>query len=255
MTKKTFFLSDFHLGVDARISSHEREKILCKFFDSIAHEAERVFLVGDVFDFWFDYKHAIPKGYIRLLGKLAELRDFGIEMHFFRGNHDLWMFHYFQDELGIPIYSKPKEFNLNGKSFLIGHGDGLGPGDHGYKFIKKIFTSPISQFLFRWIHPDIGIGLANYFSGKSRNAQDLIQTFQGVDQEWLIQYCEQKIQENPYDYLVFGHRHLPIDYVLKNQHSRYVNLGDWLSFQSYAVFNGESLSLQFFENEFGKVYP
>ena len=144
---------------------------------------------------------------------------------------------------------------MNGKSFLIGHGDGLGPGDHGYKFIKKIFTSPISQFLFRWIHPDIGIGLANYFSGKSRNAQDLIQTFLGVDQEWLIQYCEQKIQENPYDYLVFGHRHLPIDYVLKNQHSRYVNLGDWLSFQSYAVFNGESLSLQFFENEFGKVYP
>lgn len=252
--KKVYFLSDFHLGVPALKTSEEREKSICRCLEFMSKDAHSIFLVGDVFDFWFDYKKVIPRGFIRIFAQLQSLRDKNIHVYFFKGNHDLWMFDYFQKELQIPIFSEAQTFEFNHKKFLIGHGDGLGPGDHGYKFIKKIFTSRLCQFAFRWIHPDIGISIAQFFSNKSRYSQDLIQDYLGPEKEWLVQYCEDKIKTEYFDYLIFGHRHLPIDYLLKNTKSRYINLGDWLSFQSYAVFDGENLQIQFFENENGKIY-
>jgi UDP-2,3-diacylglucosamine hydrolase len=252
--KKTYFASDFHLGVDARISSKEREKQLVRWLDQIKVDAEAIYLVGDVFDFWFEYNTVVPKGYVRLLGKLAELRDQGIPIYFFIGNHDMWMFRYFEEEFDIPIYRAPISREIHGKLFFIGHGDGLGPGDHGYKFIKKVFANRVCQFLFEWLHPNLGIGLANFWSGKSRAANPEEGEFYGPDKEWLITYANKKLDTVAADYFIFGHRHLPIDYTLKNGHSRYINLGEWMNYNSYAVFDGENLELQFFENDQGKIY-
>jgi UDP-2,3-diacylglucosamine hydrolase len=247
---KTYFASDFHLGVDARLTSVEREKQICRWLDSISHDAEAIYLVGDIFDYWFEYKETIPKGFNRLLGKIAELRDKGIEMHFFTGNHDMWMFQYFTKEFDIPIHRKPIVKEIYGKTFFIGHGDGLGPGDYGYKVIKKIFANPICQWLFGWLHPNIGLGLMRYFSTKSRKMQKPIEeNFLGVDREWLIQYANRKLDTVFADYFIFGHRHLPIDWLLKNNTSRYLNLGEWFYATTYAVFDGKEISIQVFDNQ------
>ena len=254
MNKKTYFASDFHLGVDARLSSKAREKQIVRWLDTIKADAEAIYLVGDVFDFWFEYKTVVPKGYIRLLGKLVELRDQGIPIYFFTGNHDMWMFNYFEKEFNIPTYRSPITREIHGKTFFIGHGDGLGPGDYGYKFIKKVFANPVCQFLFERFHPNFGIGLANFWSGKSRAANPDESHFYGEDKEWLITYANKKLDSFEADYFIFGHRHLPIDYTLKNGKSRYINLGEWMNFNSYAVFDGQKLALKFFENEAGKIY-
>ncbi|MEP7196979.1 MAG: UDP-2,3-diacylglucosamine diphosphatase [Saprospiraceae bacterium] len=251
---KAYFASDFHLGIDSQLCSRDREDLICNWIDMIAKDATHVFLLGDLFDFWFEYKHAIPKGYVRLIGRLASLKDSGIDVHIFTGNHDLWMENYFTVELGIPIHYHNIEFQLANKNFLLGHGDGLGPGDYSYKRMKKIFTHPFSKFLYRWLHPDLGIPLANYFSGKSRKAQKVLKNYLGHEKEWLIQYVELKAQKKDYDFYIFGHRHLPIDYTLKNNLARYINLGDWLIHQSYAQFDGESMKLCFYKNENGKIY-
>lgn len=243
-----YFASDFHLGTPAKLDSLSREKLLVNWLDSCKADMAALYLVGDVFDFWFDYKKVVPRGFIRILGKLAELKDSGIPIYYFTGNHDLWMFDYLQKELDIPIYHEPIEVLIQGKKILIGHGDGLGPGDHGYKMIKKVFANKAAQYLFRWIHPDLGIAMANFFSSKSREAQDAVQEFLGPDKEWLIQYAESQVLTKDYDYLIFGHRHLPIDYKLKNGKSHYINLGDWLNFQSYAVIKEGELSLKFYMN-------
>ncbi|KAA3624320.1 MAG: UDP-2,3-diacylglucosamine diphosphatase [Bacteroidetes bacterium] len=245
--KKTYFASDFHLGSDAKFTSRERERQLVRWLDQIKEDAEALYLVGDVFDFWFEYSTVVPKGYVRLLGKLAELRDNGLPVYFFIGNHDMWMFKYFEEEMGIPIYRKPIIREIHGKTFFIGHGDGLGPGDHGYKMIKKIFANPICQWLFARLHPNFGIKLANFWSSKSREANKHENEFLGEDKEWLIAYCNRKLETLDIDYFVFGHRHLPIDHLLKNGKTRYVNLGDWLNFYSYAVFDGEELKLEYFD--------
>ena len=241
--KKIFFLSDFHLGAPDYNSSLIREKKVIAFLESIRHEASQIFIVGDIFDFWYEYKKVIPKGYVRLLGKLAELSDSGIPIHVFTGNHDMWMSGYFEKELNIPVYHQPKFFEWNGKKFFIGHGDGLGPGDHGYKFIKKIFRNPFCQWLFGQLHPSWGIGLANYFSRKSREKTGTAdEHFLGEEKEWLITYCREMLQKEHFDCFIFGHRHLPIDFIL-NEKSRYINLGDWITFNSYAVFDGNSTTL------------
>ena len=252
--KKTYFASDFHLGVDAKLISTAREKQLLRWLDEIKTDAEAIYLVGDVFEFWFEYKSVVPKGFVRLLGKLAELRDSGIELYFFTGNHDMWMFDYFEKELNIPTYRAPITREIYGKTFYIGHGDGLGPGDHGYKFIKKVFANPICQWLFERLHPNFGIGLANFWSKKSREANPDEAKFFGPHGEWLIIFANEYLDQAPIDYFVFGHRHLPIDYTLKNGKSRYINLGEWMNFNSYAVFDGEKIELKFFENENGKIY-
>lgn len=244
--KKIYFLSDFHLGAPDATSSLAREKRIVNFLSSIQHDAGGIFIVGDLFDFWYEYKTVVPKGYVRILGKLAEITDSGIPVYFFTGNHDMWMSGYFEKELNIPVYHEPKEFSFENKKFLIGHGDGLGPGDHGYKFIKKIFRNKICQWLFGALHPTWGMGLANYFSRKSRAATGSSdEHFLGADKEWLIIYCNEALQKNYYDYFVFGHRHLPIDYKLTDK-TRYINLGDWIRYNSYAVFDGEQLELKYY---------
>jgi UDP-2,3-diacylglucosamine hydrolase len=248
---KTFFASDFHLGAAARLTSSERERQLVRWLDYVAPEAEAIYLVGDLFEFWFEYKTVVPKGYSRLFGKLAELRDAGVKIYLFTGNHDLWMFGYFEQEFGIPVYRQPIQRQIGGKSFFIGHGDGLGPGDTGYKLMKKVFTNPVAQWLFGWFHPDAGAGLARYFSSLSRKATPPEERFWlGAEKEWLLQYTTRKIEQGiEPDFFVFGHRHLPIDWLLKNGRSRYINLGEWMSANSYAVFDGADMQVLFFENE------
>lgn len=241
--QKIYFLSDFHLGAPDYEQSLVREKKVVTFLDSIKDSAAMIFIVGDIFDFWYEYKQVVPKGYVRLLGKLAELTDRGVAIHFFVGNHDMWMRGYFEKELNIPVYHHPKVFEWNGKRFYIGHGDGLGPGDHGYKFLKKIFRNPLCQWLFGLLHPSWGIGLANYFSRKSREKTGTSdQHFLGEENEWLIIYCKEMLAKEHFDYLVFGHRHYPIDFKL-NEKSRYINLGDWIRNFTYASFDGTEVQL------------
>lgn len=242
--KKIYFLSDFHLGAPDYNSSLQREKKIVAFLESVRVSAAAIFIVGDMFDFWFEYKHVTPKGYVRLLGKLAEITDSGIPVHFFVGNHDMWMRGYFEKELNIPVYFGPKTFKFNGKKFFIGHGDGLGPEDHGYKFLKKVFRNPLSQFLFNLLHPAWGMGLANFFSRKSRNKTGKSdEFFLGEEKEWLIVFSKQTLAKEHYDYFIFGHRHLPLDIQLTNQ-SRYINLGDWIKYFTYAEFDGHQILLK-----------
>lgn len=244
--KKIYFLSDFHLGAPNANESLIREKKIVSFLESIRNTAAAIFIVGDIFDFWFEYKNVVPKGYVRLLGKMAELADTGIPIHVFVGNHDMWMSGYFEQEMNIPVYHEPRVFNWNNQQFLIGHGDGLGPGDHGYKLLKKIFRNPMCKKLFGFLHPALGIALANYFSRKSRektgNADEI---FLGEEKEWLIIYAKEVIKTTPYDFLIFGHRHFPIDFKLSEK-SRYINLGDWIRNFTYAEFDGTALSLKTF---------
>lgn len=259
VSKNIYFLSDFHLGAPDHTASVAREKLLVRFLDEIRNDAKEIFLVGDMFDFWYEYRKVVPKGYVRLLGKLAELSDAGVRLHFFAGNHDMWMRDYFQQELNMPVYFQPQEFERDGKLFLIGHGDGLGPGDHGYKRLKKVFRNPVSKWMFGIFPPLLGMGLANYLSRRSRaqtGASEEI--FLGEDREWLIIYCREVLKSKNVDYFIFGHRHLAIDYRLSvagpgSKQSRYINLGDWIRYFTYAVFDGQDLQLKSYTGQDAKI--
>ena len=245
--KKIYFLSDFHLGAPDFKSSLVREKKIVSFLNSIKKDAAQIIINGDLFDFWYEYKTAVPKYFVRLLGKLAELTDSGIKIMVFAGNHDMWMRGYFENELNIPVYFEPKIFEWNGKKFFVGHGDGLGPGDHGYKFIKKIFRNKFCQWLFGQLHPTLGMGIANYFSRASRKKTGSSDAnFLGEDSEWLIIYAREMLAKEHFDYFIFGHRHLPLDIKL-NDGSRYINLGDWITHFTYAVFDGNNVELKKWE--------
>ncbi len=234
-SKKIYFASDQHFGAPNAQKSLAREKHFVAWLDRIKQDAEAIFLLGDLFDFWFEYKQVVPKGFVRVLGKIAELKDNGIPIYFFVGNHDLWMTGYFETELNIPVYRKPTAFTLQGKTFLIGHGDGLGPGDKGYKFLKKIFTSKVCNWLFKWFHPDLGIGLAKYLSLENKTISgDEDVHFLGEDKEDLILYSKQILETKTFDYFVFGHRHLPMILDLP-KNAKYVNTGDWISYYTYGV--------------------
>lgn len=247
--KKIYFLSDFHLGAPNKAQSNLRELRLVRFLQNAKKDAAAIFIVGDIFDFWFEYKTVVPKGFVRILGCLADLADAGIELHIFTGNHDLWMKDYLTEELNAKIYFEPREFTLGSKKFFIGHGDGLGPGDQGYKFMKKIFTNPLCKWLFGWLHPDLGIQLANYFSSKSRAKTGTSdEVFMGEEKEWLIIYSKQKAKEINAHYFIFGHRHYPLDIAI-NENSRYINLGDWLRSNSYAVFDGQDMQLLYWKED------
>lgn len=245
--KKVYFSSDNHLGAPTAAESKPREEKFVRWLDEVKEDAAAIFLLGDLFDFWFEYKHVVPKGFVRTLGKLAEIRDSGIPIYFFVGNHDLWMNDYFEEELNIPVYHKPKEFEFNGRRIFIGHGDGLGPGDKGYKRMKKVFTNPFAKWLYRWLHPDLGMPLAQYFSVKNKaiSGEEDIE-FLGEKKEWLIQYSKRKLETRHYDYFVFGHRHLPLEIKL-NERSTYINTGDWINFYTYAEFDGQEMKLKEFE--------
>jgi len=243
---KIYFASDQHFGAPTPEKSKVRETKFIAWLDKIKADADTLFLLGDLFDFWFEYKTVVPKGFVRVLGKIAELHDGGIKIHFFVGNHDLWMRDYFETELGITVYHKPKIFTFNKKVFYIGHGDGLGPGDKGYKRMKKVFTNPFSKWFYRWLHPDIGIKLGQYLSTQNKlisGEEDVV--FLGDDKEWLVQYAKTKLQNQHYDYFVFGHRHLPMEIAITDK-STYINLGDWVNHFTYAVFDSDKLSLKNF---------
>lgn len=245
--KNIYFLSDFHLGVPTYENSRERERYLCDFLNEIADKAEEIFLAGDIFDMWYEYKTVVPKGYVRLLGTLASLSDRGIKITAFTGNHDMWMFGYLKQELNIEVHREPIERTWNGINFLIGHGDGLGPGDYGYKFIKKIFANKLCQWLFGWIHPDWGLRLANALSRRSRIATGTTDaTWLGDDKEHLYIYCQEYLQKRPINYFIFGHRHLPLTKAI-NPQSTYINLGDWVKYFTYAVFDGMACELKTYQ--------
>ncbi len=245
--KKIYFSSDNHLGAPTPEASLPREKVFVNWLDTVKDDAAAIFLLGDLFDFWFEYKQVVPKGFVRVLGKLAELSDSGIPIYFFVGNHDLWMNGYFEKELNIPVFHKPQEFTIDNKLFLIGHGDGLGPGDKGYKRMKKVFINPFSKWLFRWLHPDLGVRLAKYLSVKNKLISgDEDVKFLGEDNEWLVKYTQRKLESKHYDYFIFGHRHLPME-IKVGENSTYFNLGDWITHFTYGVFDGERFELKKFE--------
>jgi len=242
--KNIYFSSDNHLGAPTSKESFPREKKFVAWLDEVKEDAAAIFLLGDLFDFWFEYKTVVPKGFVRVLGKLAEITDSGIPVYFFVGNHDLWMRDYFEKELNIPIYRDCKEFTFNNKSFLIGHGDGKGPKDKGYKRMKKVFTNPFSKWLYRWLHPDIGMRLAQHLSVKNKLISgDEDKQFIGENQEWLALYAKRKLEAKHYDYFVFGHRHLPME-IKVGENSTYFNIGDWIHHYTYGVFDGENFELK-----------
>jgi UDP-2,3-diacylglucosamine hydrolase len=247
---KIYFASDFHLGIPDHASSLRREKLLVKWLDEVCADASEIYLMGDVFDFWFEYKTVVPKGFTRLFGKLAEIVDRGVPVYLFRGNHDIWAFNYFEQEIGIQLHREAVIREWNGKRFFLAHGDGLGPGDNGYKFLKKVFEFKPNQWLFRWLHPDIGTRLALFFSRRSRYANEAKDEKQvslegGIDlsKERLFTFAADYLKTDPnIDYFIFGHRHVPANLPL-NTKSRFINLGDWIANFSYAVFDGDNLQM------------
>jgi len=243
--KKVYFASDFHLGAPNQEESFKRERRIVQWLELIRKDASAIFLVGDVFDFWFEYTHVVPKGHIRFQGKLAELSDAGISIFIFLGNHDLWYRDYFKTELGIQIIDAPTSVDIGGSAFHIAHGDGLGKGDRSFKAIKRLFKSRIAQWMFRWLHPDVGVALANLWSGRSRD-QNLAadEKFMGED-ERLFGYCRSVEQTRHHDYYVFGHRHLALEMNVSEE-STYFNLGEWFSSNSYLEFDGKKATLQHF---------
>jgi UDP-2,3-diacylglucosamine hydrolase len=244
---KIYFASDFHFGVPNYSTSREREDLVVSWLEEIRKDAAEIYLMGDIFDFWFEYAAVIPKGFIRFQGKLADLADSGIKITFFKGNHDMWMFDYFVKELGIQIISEELILERNGMKFYLHHGDGLGPGDAKYKILKKIFRSEFCQWLFARIHPNLGLAIARKWSKHSRLQNNQKEEFQDLEKEWLVSYSKELLLKEHYDFLIFGHRHLPLDVQLGD--SRYINLGEWMNFNSYAVFDGENLELRYFKKQ------
>jgi UDP-2,3-diacylglucosamine hydrolase len=281
--KKIYFASDFHLGYPDHQTSLARERKVVAWLDSIKNDAQVVFLVGDIFDFWFEYKNVVPKGFVRLLGKLAELSDSGIEIIVFAGNHDIWMFDYFTKELGIKVYREFQEYEIRVQSsefrvqsidrnremsdidnqvaeqkdstlytlnstlytFYVVHGDGLGPGDFGYKYLKKVFESKLSQWAFGWIHPHAGISLATWWSGSRKDEERIKRELQfRGENEWLWSFAKEQEALKHHDFYIFGHRHLLLDLPV-NDNSRYINLGQWAyddeNSYHFAVFDGVEL--------------
>ena len=245
-TKKIYFASDIHLGHPTLEEGRERELLFVKWLESIKQDTAELFLVGDVFDFWYEYRKVVPRGFTRTLGKLAEFTDSGIPVHFFTGNHDVWVFDYLPKEIGVKVYRRPLETELFGKSFYIAHGDGLGPGDWSYKLLKRIFTSRILQWLFSRIHPNFALWLAHSWSNSSRFAKGIIaEEFNGEDKELSYLHAKEILNQKHFDYLIFGHRHLMVKKVI-GQNAQFFILGDWLTHFSYGVFDGETFELKQF---------
>lgn len=221
--KRIYVASDFHLGHPNVKESQLREEKIGRWLDSIKHNAQAIILAGDLFDFWFEYKQVVPKGFLRFYAKLIELKGLGIDLIFFTGNHDIWMFDYFERELGATIHREPKSFLVGKHNIQIGHGDGLGPGDLKFKFFKSIFTNKLAQWGFKWIHPDLGIKLATAWSGHSKGHDD---PFLG-EKEPIFIHCMNVEESNHHDYYIFGHRHIILDMPV-GKNARYYNTGEWI---------------------------
>lgn len=241
--KKIYFASDLHLGVPNKQKSKLREKFFIQWLIAIEKDVHTLFILGDLFDFWFEYKEVVPKGFVRVLAKLADLVEKGITIHFFTGNHDIWMRDYLEVEIGMKIHRERKDFLINNQLFLIGHGDGLGPDDKGFKLMKKLFTNSLAILLFRQIHPDLGVWLGRKLSLNNKMISGKeAPIYKGDESEWLVQYARKKIESKPYKYFIFGHRHLPIVVPISKE-ATYVNLGDWINQMTYSEFDGKNLSL------------
>lgn len=243
--KKVYFLSDAHLGAAMLRDDRERERRLVDFLEGIKPACAALYLLGDMFDFWFEYKRVVPRGHARFLGELARFTDEGIPVHFFTGNHDIWAFDYLREECGVTLHFDNEWVTIGSKRFLIGHGDGLNPRDKAYLRLRRLFHNRCLQRLFRWIHPDAGIRLANAWSSHSRlqhGGGEEENAYRGDDREGIVLYCKEVLRERPVDYFIFGHRHLPIDIALSPA-SRYINTGDWITHFSYATFDGVDVTL------------
>lgn len=258
LTQRIYLASDFHLGWPNPMESQARERKIIQWLEQSAEDAALIILLGDIFDFWFEHKRVIPKGAVRLQGKLAELTDKGIPIVLFTGNHDLWMKEYLCQELGVSIYHEPQSVQWNDKKLYLGHGDGLGPHDRKYKFLKRyLFQNTVCMYIFEhFLHPNWALGLAQAWSNASKRKNKVVfspaeqdqrieKAQQNPEKEWLWHYAKQLEEQNPHDYYVFGHRHLPLNFPI-GQTSRYINLGEWLNFDTYAVFDGTALSLKRF---------
>jgi UDP-2,3-diacylglucosamine hydrolase len=244
---KIYFLSDFHLGAPDYDSSRKREERIVRFLKTALNDATELYLLGDIFDFWFEYRSVVPKGYVRLMGVLAEFSDRGIPIYFFGGNHDYWTYGYLAQEFNMEVHKKSIVREIQGKKVFIGHGDGLGPGEYDYKVMKVILNSKLFKWIFRFAHPDLGLGIANYFSRRSRKANmKKDQQFLG-EKEYLLQYCKKQLAQEHFDLFIFGHRHLPLDIPLEGS-SRYVNIGDWIKYNSYGVMENGSFRLETFND-------
>lgn len=242
--KKIFFASDVHLGHPTVEKGRERELLFAKWLDDIKEQAEEIYLVGDIFDFWYEYKRVAPRGFTRVLGKIAEITDSGTPVHFFTGNHDVWVYDYLPKETGVILHREPFETELKGKKFYIAHGDGLGPGDLNYKLLKFAFTSKFLQFLFSRLHPNFAFGLAHAWSNKSRDVKGIKpQKFHGEDKELTFLHAKSIEEKQHFDYYVFGHRHLKVNKEI-GANSRFILLGDWLYNFSYGVFDGKEFKLK-----------
>ncbi len=259
-TKKIYFASDVHLGHPTLEKAQWREHLFVHWLDQIKNDCDTLYLVGDVFDFWFEYKKVVPRGFVRTLGKLAELADSGVTIHFFTGNHDVWVFDYLPKEIGVIVHREPITQELSGKSFYIAHGDGLGPGDFGYKLMKKAFTSRFIQWLFSRLHPNFSVWLAHNTSNTSRDYNGIKpEDFKGEERELMCLHAKEVLAEKQFDYLIFGHRHLALDLAMGN--SRFIILGDWLYNFTYGVFDGNTFELKkvdsavvdFYRNKFQKL--
>ncbi len=241
-----YFLSDAHLGSLAIPHRRMQERRLVNFLDEIKDKAEAVYLLGDMFDFWYEYGQVVPKGYTRFLGKLSELTDRGVEVHFFTGNHDIWAYDYLEKECGVILHKKPCTLELHGKTFYLAHGDGLGDPDRKFKFIRSIFHSKLCQRMFSWLHPDLGVkfGLAWAKHSRLKRVDGTEPPYMGEDKEHLVLFAKDYLKNHPdIDYFLFGHRHIELDLMLTKQ-SRLMILGDWISQFTYAVFDGEHLFME-----------
>ena len=239
--KKIYFVSDVHLGAQSLDHIQEREKKFSRWLEDIRKDAGMLFLMGDIFDFWFDYKSVIPRGFTRTLGKIAEIADDGIPVHFFTGNHDLWVFDYLSSELGVTVHHEECRMTLYGKKFFLAHGDGLDAGDKYYLFLKKIFTNRVLQKLFSMLHPNLAFSIAHAWSKKSRQTKGMDHPFR--ENDGIYKYAKELSKKELFDYFVVGHRHLMVNRLMENK-AHFLMLGDWITYNSYGVFDGETFELK-----------
>ena len=245
---KIYFASDIHLGSNVFEDPLIVEKRFVRWLDSIKHDAKALYLLGDIFDFWFEYKHAVPRGFTRFLGKISELSDMGAEIHFFIGNHDIWFFDYLSNETNAIIHKKPYIAEIEGKKFFLAHGDGLGDKSKSFKLIRYIFHNKLCQILFAAIHPRWGIGFAYAWSRHSRQKSlRELAGYLGEDKECLVLFSKKYLQQDTsIDYFIFGHRHILLDLMISGK-TRLMIIGDWIQYYSYAVFDGKEMILEQFE--------
>lgn len=242
-----YFISDAHLGSRLIHDPRQHEQKLVAWLDKVKVDATDIYLLGDMFDFWYEYKTVVPKGFVRFLGKLAELADKGINIHFFIGNHDIWTFGYLENEIGVKVYRHATTITIGNKTFFLAHGDGLYAEDKGFKLLRSIFHSKLAQQLFRYVPAQCGQNFGYWWSMKNRQRILHIENkFQGEDNEILVRFAKQFIQTNNVDFLVFGHRHIALDLQLKDQ-KRVVILGDFVGIFSYGVFDGTNFWLEYFD--------